>query len=155
LLHYAEVIERDLGHDIAQVPGAGAGGGIAAAMMVFLGGRLRPGSEIVTDAVGLARALEDADLVVTGEGRVDGQTVQGKTPVGVARVAQRCGKPVIAIGGCLGRDAAAVYGAGIDAIFGTVPRSCTVREALDEAEVNLRNAARNVAAAIKLGITMR
>lgn len=155
LLHYAGVIERDLGHDIAQVPGAGAGGGIAAAMMVFLGGRLRPGSEIVTDAVGLARALEDADLVVTGEGRVDGQTVQGKTPVGVARVAQRCGKPVIAIGGCLGRDAAAVYGAGIDAIFGTVPRSCTVREALDEAEVNLRNAARNVAAAIKLGITMR
>jgi glycerate kinase len=155
LLHYAGVIRRDLGHDIAQVPGAGAGGGIAAAMMVFLGGRLRPGSEIVTDAVGLARALEDADLVVTGEGRVDGQTVQGKTPVGVARVAQRCGKPVIAIGGCLGRDAAAVYGAGIDAIFGTVPRSCTVREALDEAEVNLRNAARNVAAAIKLGITMR
>jgi glycerate kinase len=155
LRHYAEVVRRDLGHDIAGVPGAGAGGGIAGGMMVFLGGRLRPGSEIVTGAVGLEQALDGADLVITGEGRVDGQTVQGKTPVGVARVAQRCGKPVIAIGGCLGRDAAAVHAEGIDAIFSTVPRSCTVREALDEAEENLRNAARNVAAAIRLGMTLR
>jgi glycerate kinase len=151
LRRYAQVIERDLGQDIAGVPGAGAGGGIAAAMMVFLGGRLRPGSEIVTSAVGLEQALEGADLVITGEGRVDGQTVNGKTPIGVARVAQRCGKPVIAIAGCLGRDAAAVHGEGIEAVFGTVPRACTVKEALAEAEVNLRNAARNVAAAIRLG----
>jgi glycerate kinase len=120
-------------------------------MLAFLGGRLRPGAEIVTAAVGLEQAVRDADLVLTGEGRIDGQTVQGKTPVGVARVAQRCGKPVIAIGGCLGRDASAVHGHGISAVFSTVPRPASIKEVLDEAAVNLRNAARNVAATLKLG----
>jgi glycerate kinase len=151
LRHYAQVVRRDLGADVADVPGAGAGGGIAAAMMVFLGGRLRPGIDIVTGAVGLDAAVRDADLVVTGEGRIDGQTVNGKTPVGVARVAQRAGKPVIGIGGCLARDAGAVHGHGIDAIFGAVSRPCTVREALDEARFNLQAAARNIAATLKLG----
>jgi glycerate kinase len=151
LRHYAQVIERDLGQSVADLPGAGAGGGIAAAMLVFLDGRLRPGSEIVTDAIGLDAAVRDADLVVTGEGRIDSQTVNGKTPVGVARVAQRHGKPVIGIGGCLARDAAAVHGHGIDAVFSTVSRPCTVREALDEAAPNLRTAARNIAATLKLG----
>jgi glycerate kinase len=149
--HYARVIQRDLGRDVAAVPGAGAGGGIAAAMMVFLGGRLRPGSEIVTEAVGLEQALRDADLVITGEGRIDSQTVNGKTPVGVARVAQRHGKPVIAIGGGLAPDAAAVHEHGIDAIFSAVRRPCTVREAMDAAAFNLRSAARNIAATLKLG----
>ncbi|MFS2021723.1 glycerate kinase, partial [Massilia sp. CT11-108] len=86
LAHYADVIRRDLGQDIAQSPGAGAGGGIAAAMVVFLEGQLKPGIEIVLDAVGLDAAVRDADLVVTGEGRIDGQTVHGKTPMGVANV---------------------------------------------------------------------
>jgi glycerate kinase len=151
LRHYAQVIERDLGRDVADVPGVGAGGGIAAAMLVFLDGRLRPGSEIVTDAIGLDAAVRDADLVVTGEGRIDSQTVNGKTPVGVARVAQRHGKPVIGIGGGLARDAGAVHGHGIDAIFSAVSRPCTVREAMDEAAFNLRSAARNIAATLKLG----
>lgn len=154
LRHYAGVIARDLGREVAEVadvPGAGAGGGIGAAMLVFLGGRLRPGSEIVADAVGLDAAVADADLVITGEGRVDGQTVNGKTPVGVARVAKRHGKPVIAIGGSLGANAAAVHEHGIDAVFGSVSRPCTVDEALAAAAVNVRNAARNIAAAIRLG----
>jgi glycerate kinase len=151
LRHFAEVILRDVGPDVAEVAGAGAGGGIAAAMMAFLDGRLRPGSEIVTDAVGLDQAVLDADLVITGEGRIDSQSVQGKTPVGVARVAQRHGKPVIAVGGCLAADAGAVHGHGIDAIFSAVSRPCTVREALDAAAVNLRSAARNIAAALRLG----
>jgi glycerate kinase len=155
LRHYAQVIARDLGRDVAAVPGAGAGGGIGAAMMVFLGGRLRPGSEIVTDAVGLDAAVADADLVLTGEGRIDGQTIQGKTPVGVARVAQRHGKPVIAIGGSLGNGAAAVHAHGIDAVFGSVSRPCTVEEALAHAAANVRNAARNIAATIRLGAGLR
>nr|WP_315249130.1 glycerate kinase [uncultured Duganella sp.] len=152
LRHYASVIARDLGRDVAAVPGAGAGGGIGAAMLVFLDGSLRPGSEIVADAVGLDAAVADADLVITGEGRVDGQTVNGKTPVGVARVAKRHGKPVIAIGGSLGANAAAVHQHGIDAVFGSVSRPCTVDEALAAAAVNVRNAARNIAAAIRLGM---
>ncbi|GAB3467770.1 glycerate kinase [Massilia terrae] len=151
LSHYAEVIKRDLGKDAAQVPGVGAGGGIALAMLVFLNGRLRPGAEIVAEAIGLDAAVRDADLVVTGEGRIDSQSINGKTPVGVANVARRHGKPVIGIGGSLAKDVGVVHTHGIDAVFGAVCRPCTVAEALAEAEANLRQAGRNVAAVIKLG----
>ncbi|OFA03693.1 glycerate kinase [Duganella sp. HH101] len=151
LRHYAGVIERELGQQVANVPGAGAGGGIGAAMLVFLGGSLRPGSEIVTAAVGLDAAVADADLVITGEGRIDSQTIHGKTPVGVARVAQRHGKPVIAIAGCLAPGAAVVHGHGIAAVFSAVSRPCTVEQALAEAAQNVRSAARNVAAVLSLG----
>jgi glycerate kinase len=151
LCHYAQVIARDLGRDVAAIPGGGAGGGIGAAMLVFLGGRLRPGVDIVTEAVGLAQEVRDADLVITGEGRIDAQTLKGKTPMGVARVAKACGKPVLAIGGCLSADAGAVLGHGIDAIFSSVARSCTVAEALADAQANLHAVARNAAAALKLG----
>lgn len=154
LRHYAAIVARDVGQDVAEVPGAGAGGGIAAAMLAFLGGRLRPGSEIVADAVGLDAAVRDADLVITGEGRIDSQSVNGKTPVGVARVAKRHDKPVIAIGGCLAPDAAAVHAHGIDATFSTVRKACTTAEALADAAFNLRSAARNVGATLKLGMAL-
>jgi glycerate kinase len=151
LRHYADIIARDLDKQVADVPGAGAGGGIGAAMLVFLDGRLRPGSEIVTAAVGLDAAVAGADLVITGEGRIDGQTIHGKTPIGVARVAQRHGKPVIAIAGSLSTGAGAVHAHGIDAVFGAVSRPCTVEEALANAAVNVRVAARNIAAVLCLG----
>jgi glycerate 2-kinase len=151
LAHFADVIRRDLGQDVAQLPGAGAGGGIAAAMVVFLRGQLRPGIQIVTEAVGLDAAVRDADLVVTGEGRIDGQTVNGKTPMGVAKVARRHGKPVVAIGGSLARDADAVYTEGIEVVVAAVARPCSVAEALGAADENLRRAARNLAAALALG----
>ena len=154
LRHYADIIARDLERPVADVPGAGAGGGIGAAMLVFLGGRLRPGSEIVAAAVGLDAAVADADLVVTGEGRIDSQTIHGKTPVGVARVARRHGKPVIAIAGCLAPGAAAVHGHGIDAVFGAVSRPCTVEQALADAANNVRVSARNIAAVLRLGSTL-
>ncbi|MFS2002734.1 glycerate kinase [Duganella sp. CT11-25] len=151
LRRYAEVIASDLGRQVAEVPGAGAGGGIGAGMMVFLGGRLRPGSEIVMAAVGLDAAVAGADLVITGEGRIDSQTIHGKTPIGVARVAQRHGKPVIAIAGGLASGAAVVHAHGIDAVFGAVSRPCTVEEALADAALNVRTAARNIAAVLRLG----
>ncbi|MBV6322101.1 glycerate kinase [Duganella violaceipulchra] len=151
LRHYADVIARELGRQVADVPGAGAGGGIGAAMLVFLGGSLRPGSEIVAAAVGLDAAVADADLVITGEGRIDSQSIHGKTPIGVARVAQRHGKPVIAIAGCLAPGAAVVHQHGIDAVFGAVSRPCTVEQALAEAARNVRSAARNIAAVLSLG----
>ncbi|KQV37931.1 glycerate kinase [Massilia sp. Root335] len=155
LAHFADIVKRDLGQDIAQMPGAGAGGGIAAAMVVFLNGQLRPGIEIVTEAVGLDAAVRDADLVVTGEGRIDGQTVNGKTPMGVARVARRHGKPVVAIGGSLANDADAVHAHGIEVVVAAVARPCSVAEALAAAEDNLRRAARNLAAALALGSRLR
>jgi glycerate kinase len=155
LAHYADIIRRDIGQDIAQLPGAGAGGGIAAAMVVFLHGQLRPGIEIVTDAIGLDALVRDADLVITGEGRIDSQTVNGKTPMGVARVARRHDKPVVAIGGGLAADADAVHAHGIDVVVAAVARPCSVAEALAAAEANLRRAARNLAAALALGARLR
>lgn len=154
LRHYADVIARDLGCAVADVPGAGAGGGIAAAMLVFLNARLRPGSEIVADAVGLDAAVRHADLVLTGEGRIDAQSVNGKTPIGVARVARRHGKPVIAIGGSLADDAGAVHAHGIAATFSSVRKAGTVAEALAGAQANLQSAARNIAAVLEVGMAL-
>jgi glycerate kinase len=105
----------------------------------------------VAQAVGLAEAIASADLVLTGEGRIDGQSVHGKTPVGVARLAQQYGKPVVAIGGCLGNGVELVYQHGIVASVAAVSRPCTVAQALAEARQNLQLAARNVAALLKLG----
>ena len=155
LAHYADVVRDATGRDVAHLPGAGGGGGIAAAMVVFLDGQLGRGIEIVTQAVGLDAAVRDADLVVTGEGRIDGQTVNGKTPMGVAQVARRHGKPVVAIGGSLASDAEAVYAHGIDVVVGSVARPCSLSEALGEADANLRRAARNLAQALDLGRRLR
>ena len=154
LRHYAEIIARDLGHRVDTIPGAGAAGGMGAAMLAFLNGRLRPGSEIVTEAIGLETTLIDADLVITGEGRIDSQSIRGKTPIGVARVAQVYGIPVIGIAGCLSPDAAIVHHHGIDAVFCAVRKACTVEEALQDAAFNVRSAARNIAAALRIGMQM-
>ncbi len=155
LRRFAEVLQHDLGQDVAQVPGAGAAGGMGAALLAVLGGRLRPGSEVVTEAVGLDEQLRDADLVITGEGRIDGQTIYGKTPMGVARVAARHGVPVIGLGGCLAPDASAVHGEGIAAVFSSVRRACSVEEALRDARFNIRSLARNVAATLQIGQKLR
>lgn len=149
LAHYAAVIGRDLGGEVAMVPGAGAAGGMGAALLA-LGGRLRPGIEIILDAVGFETIARDADLIITGEGRIDSQTVSGKTPHGVARIAKRLGKPVIAIAGCLAADVGMVHAHGIDAVFAVVPRPCSLEDALAAAAPNIRMAARNIAATIKL-----
>ena len=151
LRNFAAITLRDLGVDMSEIPGAGAAGGMGGGMHAFLGGRLRPGSEIVTEAVGLDAVVRDADLVITGEGRIDGQTAFGKAPVGVARVAKLHGKPVIAIGGSLRHDADVVHEHGIDAVFSILSSPCTIAEALDAGESNLRTAARNIAASIAIG----
>jgi glycerate kinase len=117
LRRFAAVVRRDLGVDVAEQPGAGAAGGLGAGIMALLGGTLRPGVDIVIEAVGLRRRLKGTDLVVTGEGRLDGQTVHGKTPAGVARVARELGIPVIAIAGSLGEGADRVHAIGIEACF--------------------------------------
>lgn len=151
LARFARLIAETLGVAVAEAPGAGAAGGLGAALLGFLGAELRPGIDIVTRAVGLAEAVADADLVITGEGRIDGQTAHGKTPIGVARVAKRFGKPVIGIAGSLTDEAGQVHAHGIDAVFSVLYRPCTLQEALAEAENNLRVTARNVAAAVALG----
>jgi len=152
LRHYAALIDADLGKAVAHLPGGGAAGGLGAAMVAFLDAQLRPGVEIVTEAIGLDAIIAQADLVITGEGRIDGQSIHGKTPIGVAGIALRHGKPVIAIGGALGAGAELIHDRGIDAVFGAINQCCTLEEALARAGENLRVTARNVAATLKIGV---
>lgn len=148
----ARIVERDLGVAVDQVLGAGAAGGMGAAMLAFFGATLKPGIEIVTAAVDLDAHVRDADLVITGEGRIDFQTVHGKTPIGVARVAKRHGKPVIGIAGSLGANVGVVHEHGIDAVFSVLSKPCTLDEALRDAAANVELTARNVAAVLRIGL---
>ncbi len=153
LSHYADVIQMQLGTEVKTKPGAGAAGGLGAALMGLLNATLRPGVDIVIDAVKLTDAVQDADLVITGEGRIDSQTIHGKTPIGVARTAKRFNKPVIGIAGCLAYDCVVVHDHGIDAVFSVVSRSVSLAEALAEATINIELTARNVAAVYTLNPT--
>ena len=155
LIRYASIINRDLGVLVESVPGAGAAGGMGAALLAFLGAKLRPGIEIIMEALELETYLRDADLVITGEGRIDSQTIHGKTPIGVARLAKRYGMPVIGIAGCLATEAGVVHKHGIDAVFSVLSQVCTVDDALRNAAVNVRTASRNIAAALKLALELR
>ena len=151
LARLARIVGRDLGVAVDTVPGAGAAGGMGAAMLAFFGATLKPGIEIVTAAVDLDDHVRDADLVITGEGRIDFQTVHGKTPIGVARVAKRHGKPVIGIAGSLGAEVGVVHAHGIDAVFSVLGKPCTLDEALRDAAANVELTARNVAAVLRIG----
>ena len=151
LERYAKIIERDLDINVLELSGGGAAGGMGAALYAFCGAQLRPGIEIVTEALGLAEQLADADLVITGEGRIDSQTIHGKVPVGVAKVAKRYNKPVIGIAGSLTADAGVVHDHGLDAIFSVIYTVCSLEEALRNARENVRITARNVAAVLKAG----
>lgn len=99
LAGWADVLETATGREVRDLPGAGAAGGLGAAFLALTGATLRPGLDVVAEAVGFEEAVRDADLVLTGEGRIDGQTRFGKTPWGVAEIARRHGVPVVMLGG--------------------------------------------------------
>lgn len=118
LAHLAQVIVRDLGASVADMPGAGAAGGMGAGCAAFLGAELRSGIEAVLDTVDFDGALAGADLVITGEGRIDSQSVRGKVISGIAKRTRPAGVPLVAIVGSIAPDAAAAYDLGVTAIFG-------------------------------------
>ncbi|MGK3144231.1 glycerate kinase [Pantoea sp. C2G6] len=151
LAHYAAIIRRDLDMDVLTLSGGGAAGGMGAALHAFCQAELRRGIEIVTEALGLAEEVKDADLVITGEGRIDSQSINGKVPIGVASVAKRFNKPVIGIAGSLTADVGVVHQHGIDAVFSVLYSICSLEEALASAGKNVEMTARNVAATLKLG----
>lgn len=155
LKHYAAIIKRDLDKDVEHIPGAGAAGGMGAGLQAFCGAQLRKGIEIVTEALGLDAIVRDATLVITGEGRIDSQTIHGKVPIGVACVAKRYNKPVIGIAGSLTEDVGIVHQHGLDAVFSVLYEVCTLEQALENAARNVRMTARNIAATIKLAQDMR
>jgi len=120
-------------------------------MLAFLNAKLRPGIEIIVQASGLEDAMNGADLVITGEGRIDSQTIYGKTPIGVARAAKRHNIPVIGIAGGLSSDVGVVHEHGIDAVFSVLYSICSRQDALKDAAANVRMSARNIAAVLKIG----
>ncbi|MDE9541011.1 glycerate kinase [Xenorhabdus bovienii] len=145
LHHYGMKIESLTGKKVIDVAGAGAAGGMGASLLGCLDAKLQSGIEIVINTLKLEEAIQGADLVITGEGRMDSQTIQGKTPIGVARVAKKFGIPTIALVGGMSRDYHVVHQHGLDAVFSIVPGACSLSDALVNGADNLRVTARNVA----------
>ncbi|ANS75265.1 glycerate kinase [Paenibacillus yonginensis] len=129
---FAEKIEQQLGVSIMDVPGAGAAGGLGAGLMAFCQAEISSGIETVLKLIGLEENLKDADLVITGEGRMDFQSTQGKAPVGVAKLAKKFGLPVIAIVGSEGEAIQDVYDHGIDLVIDIINRPLSLQEAMDQ-----------------------
>lgn len=130
--NFADVIAKDLHTDVAEIPGAGASGGLGAGLMGFFDARLRLGADIVLEAVSLDKHLEDADLVIVGEGQFDRSTVFNKSPIAVAQRAKRRGIPVIGIAGSLGAGFREVHEHGIDAVFSLVNRPMSLKAAMED-----------------------
>lgn len=151
LAHYASQVLADVGCDVAHMPGAGAAGGLGAGVVAFLQAELKRGVDIVVDATGLAEHAADADMVITGEGKIDGQTIYGKTPIGVAKAAKLHGIPVIGIAGTLAAGYESVHEHGIDMVFTIVPGVTTLEDALQHASANMERTAYNIGMALKFG----
>ena len=130
---YAQVVKAYNGTDYAKTPGAGAAGGLGFAFLSFLSGELLPGIELVLNAVEMDKAMEGADLVFTGEGRLDYQTAMGKAPVGIAKMAKKHGAKVIALAGAVIEGAQECNEQGIDAYFPILRQVVTLDEAMDPA----------------------
>ncbi|MCP2226995.1 glycerate kinase [Pseudomonas silensiensis] len=143
--HFAELCAQALGKDVQHEPGSGAAGGLGFAAKAFLEAQFKAGVEVVAELVGLAEAVKGADLVITGEGRFDAQTLRGKTPFGVARIAREQGVPVIVIAGTLGEGYQALYEHGIDAAFALASGPMTLEQACAEAPRLLRERASDIA----------
>ncbi|MBV2132202.1 glycerate kinase [Pseudomonas sp. MAP12] len=143
--HFADLCAQTLGRDARDLPGSGAAGGIGFAARSFLAATFRPGIELVAEVSGLEQAVVGADLVITGEGRLDEQTLHGKTPMGVAAVAKRHGVPVVALAGMLGAGYQRLYDHGIDAAFSLAPGPISLADALAGAAPLLRQRAADIA----------
>ncbi len=154
LQHFAAIIRKDLGIDVEQRPGAGAAGGMGAALIAFAGGTLKRGIELVVEATKLEQHMDGADLALTGEGRVDFQTAFGKTPSGVAAAARKFGVPVVAIGGGLSDDARGVFEHGIDGLAAATVNPMDLDTAIRKSRQYLQDAAERVARLIVIGQRM-
>jgi glycerate kinase len=152
LAHYADVVHRHLAVDLREVPGAGAAGGLGLGLMVFLKAQMIPGIDVVIEATRLVDVLKGADLVFTGEGRIDFQSVCGKVPTGVALSAKKFGIPVIALVGEMGKDYQLVFEQGIDAVLTIAPGPITLEESMKDAEKLVINAAENAMRLFMCGV---
>ena len=144
LANLAEVIKHDTGKDVRHDAGSGAAGGMAAGPMAFFGATLKPGAQLVLELLGLEAAIEDADLVLTCEGRLDHQTRFGKAPAAVAKLAHKHGVPCVAIAGTLDDSACSLADIGFDAVFSLCPGPVSLEEAIKNADRYLQNTTQQV-----------
>ena len=151
LLHFAEVVKRDIGVEINDIPGSGAAGGLGGGMIAFTNGELRAGVDIVLDTVRLDDYLTGCNLVITGEGSMDHSTIYNKAPVGVAERAKRLGIPVVGISGSLGAGFQDVHEHGIDALAAIIPGPMTLDAASERAAELISNATEQVLRFMKAG----
>ena len=131
LMHYAELTKKALPNADENAPGTGAAGGMGFALLAYLNATLASGVDLVIRETNLEAHIQDADFVITGEGRLDGQSYMGKAPIGVAKLAKKYNKPVLAFSGCVTDDAVNCNAHGIDAFFPIVRTPCTLQEAMD------------------------
>ena len=148
--HYHDKIKMCTGKSVNQIPGSGAAGGMGAALLAFCETTLTKGIDVVFDITDFHQRIKDADLVITGEGRMDYQTIFGKTPVGVALAAKQYHIPVIAICGSLGENYQHVYDFGIDSAYSIISSPSTLEDVLQNSEQNLLNTATDIARILKL-----
>jgi glycerate kinase len=128
----AGTIKEKLGKDIAELPGAGAAGGLGGGFVAFLDGKLQPGIDIILREVKLEKTIQEADFVITGEGKIDFQSIMGKAPIGVSKLCKKYGIPVIAIAGCVADDANITHNHGIDALFSTINYPISLDKAMEK-----------------------
>ncbi|OIK09824.1 glycerate kinase [Bacillus sp. MUM 13] len=155
LERYAAVIEKELGKKVKDVPGSGAAGGLGAGLLAFLPAELKRGSKIIIEAVNLMEHIRDASILITGEGKIDDQTLLGKTPIGAARLARTFNVPVIAIAGNVSYNSEEFTQQGINAVFSIVPGIISREDAFIKAERHLEETAANIAAVLKMSACSR
>lgn len=153
--NYERLIKETTGMDMSKVPGSGAAGGLGAALVAFFGAVLKPGIDTILDYVRFEELIEGADLVITGEGRIDGQSLYGKVPVGIARRCKSKGVKVIAIVGGMGPGAQKVYDCGIASIMPIVNAPISLDEAIARSQELLKDAADRMFRFIKLGMELK
>ena len=144
LRHFADLIERDFGKQVAEIPGAGAAGGMGAGLMAFLDARIVKGIDLIIEVSGLEANIADADCVITGEGMIDHQTAFGKTPMGIAQLAKKHNIPVIGIAGSLGQDLDQLYEMGFTSLFAIADRPMTLDESMHGAKQLIEKLAVNM-----------
>jgi glycerate kinase len=154
LKHYGEIAKQATKRDVAEVPGAGAAGGLGAGLMFFTSSQLRPGVEIVLEATNFEEKVKQADFVITGEGCTDFQTAHGKAPVGVAKIAQKYNAPTLCLSGGLGRGSEDVLQQGIGGLMSIVPRPMTLDECMDCAEELVYTATARLCQLVNVGMNM-
>ena len=150
LRHFANKIQEVLNINIQNIKGSGAAGGLGAGLTVFLKAQLKPGFEIIKDIVKLEKEIDKADIIVTGEGRIDFQTQFGKTPYGIAQVASKFNKPLIAIAGSLGERVEELYSKGFDCIIPVIDKPVDIEYALKNADILIQNAVERTFRLIRL-----